>query len=271
MSAAASFSSFPDVLPRMLSFWGLKQHCQCPFDKRAQRCSGLEGNTRQLLAGTGAVAPVSVGWVGVGAMSQSVRRYVLTISVAAITAVGAIYGAGLKTQQEHKKVGSLISFFLVFFFLSCSRHVSSSSNATKISTRYVFLPLPNRKLLHPETLRPPSCLEFARTLPSSLYLPSHPIFFPSVDPSFPHTRTYISPDRSAPSAPRPRPRSRSPSCRPRATSSPPAASSCSASSRRSRRGERGQKRMSSPLVVKPGRRERGDDEVVGFGLARMRG
>ncbi|KAK4998597.1 hypothetical protein LTR66_002196 [Elasticomyces elasticus] len=35
--------------------------------------------------------------------AQTIRRYVLTISVAAITATGAWYGAGLKTRQELKQ------------------------------------------------------------------------------------------------------------------------------------------------------------------------
>jgi hypothetical protein len=37
--------------------------------------------------------------------TKSLRRYVLTGSVAAITATGAWYGAGLKTQQERDQVG----------------------------------------------------------------------------------------------------------------------------------------------------------------------
>ena len=39
-------------------------------------------------------------------MSQQlkIRRFVLTGAVTAITAVGAWYGAGLKTQQDMKKV-----------------------------------------------------------------------------------------------------------------------------------------------------------------------
>ncbi|KAK5175245.1 uncharacterized protein LTR77_000382 [Saxophila tyrrhenica] len=34
---------------------------------------------------------------------QSLRRYTLTASVTAITVTGALYGAGLKTRQEHKQ------------------------------------------------------------------------------------------------------------------------------------------------------------------------
>ena len=48
-------------------------------------------------------------------MSQAspiIRRVILTGSIAAISATGAWYGAGLKTQQEHKEV----RFFLVFPF-----------------------------------------------------------------------------------------------------------------------------------------------------------
>lgn len=39
-------------------------------------------------------------------MSQqtAIRRAVLTGAVASITAVGAIYGAGLKSRQDYKKV-----------------------------------------------------------------------------------------------------------------------------------------------------------------------
>jgi len=35
---------------------------------------------------------------------QVIRRYILTGAVAAITATGAIYGAGLKTRQDYQKV-----------------------------------------------------------------------------------------------------------------------------------------------------------------------
>ncbi|KAK3690588.1 hypothetical protein LTR37_019084 [Vermiconidia calcicola] len=35
--------------------------------------------------------------------SQSIRRYILTASVTAITVTGAWYGAGLKSRQEFKK------------------------------------------------------------------------------------------------------------------------------------------------------------------------
>lgn len=38
------------------------------------------------------------------ASSSNVRRFVLTASIAAITATGAWYGAGLKTRQEFKQV-----------------------------------------------------------------------------------------------------------------------------------------------------------------------
>ncbi|GAB7352569.1 hypothetical protein MBLNU459_g2953t1 [Dothideomycetes sp. NU459] len=37
-------------------------------------------------------------------LAQAVRRWVLTGSVAAVTATGAWYGAGLKTKQEYKQV-----------------------------------------------------------------------------------------------------------------------------------------------------------------------
>lgn len=40
--------------------------------------------------------------------AQTVRRWVMTGSVAAITATGALYGAGLKTRREHKEVGTVI-------------------------------------------------------------------------------------------------------------------------------------------------------------------
>lgn len=40
--------------------------------------------------------------------AQTVRRFVMTGSVAAITATGAWYGAGLKTQQEFKQVSVAI-------------------------------------------------------------------------------------------------------------------------------------------------------------------
>jgi hypothetical protein len=39
-----------------------------------------------------------------GPSTASVRRVVLTGSIAAITAVGTWYGAGLKTEQERKQV-----------------------------------------------------------------------------------------------------------------------------------------------------------------------
>jgi hypothetical protein len=42
--------------------------------------------------------------VATRALQVKVRRIVLTGAVAAITAVGAIYGAGLKTQKEEKNV-----------------------------------------------------------------------------------------------------------------------------------------------------------------------
>lgn len=35
---------------------------------------------------------------------QKIRRIIMTVSVAAITATGAWYGAGLKTKQEIKRV-----------------------------------------------------------------------------------------------------------------------------------------------------------------------
>jgi hypothetical protein len=38
------------------------------------------------------------------AQQQKIRRFVMTGAVFAITATGAWYGAGLKTQQEFKKV-----------------------------------------------------------------------------------------------------------------------------------------------------------------------
>ncbi|KAF1348656.1 hypothetical protein BDV97DRAFT_297140 [Delphinella strobiligena] len=40
--------------------------------------------------------------------AQTVRRWVMTGSVAAITATGAWYGAGLKTQQEFKQEKKVI-------------------------------------------------------------------------------------------------------------------------------------------------------------------
>lgn len=46
------------------------------------------------------------------ATSNPVRTYILTGSVAAITATGAWYGAGLKTRQEHSQVGRLFSLLL---------------------------------------------------------------------------------------------------------------------------------------------------------------
>lgn len=42
------------------------------------------------------------------APTNSIRTYVLTASVAAITATGAWYGAGLKTRQEYKQVSRLV-------------------------------------------------------------------------------------------------------------------------------------------------------------------
>jgi len=36
--------------------------------------------------------------------AQAIRRWIMTGSVAAITATGAWYGAGLKTQQEYRQV-----------------------------------------------------------------------------------------------------------------------------------------------------------------------
>jgi len=38
------------------------------------------------------------------AQQQKIRRFVMTGAVFAITATGAWYGAGLKTQQEFEKV-----------------------------------------------------------------------------------------------------------------------------------------------------------------------
>ena len=37
-------------------------------------------------------------------LSSKIRPYILTASVAAITATGAWYGAGLKARQEFKQV-----------------------------------------------------------------------------------------------------------------------------------------------------------------------
>lgn len=47
--------------------------------------------------------------------AQTVRRWVMTGSVAAITATGAWYGAGLKAQQEFKQVHR---------YLCCPQHMS---------------------------------------------------------------------------------------------------------------------------------------------------
>jgi len=40
--------------------------------------------------------------------AQAIRRWVLTGSFAAITATGALYGAGLKSSQEYKEVGTIV-------------------------------------------------------------------------------------------------------------------------------------------------------------------
>ena len=42
---------------------------------------------------------------------QRVRRVILTASVAAITATGAWYGAGLKVTQERKKVAISLAMY----------------------------------------------------------------------------------------------------------------------------------------------------------------
>ena len=47
------------------------------------------------------------------ASSQTLRRYVLTTSVAAITATGAWYGAGLKARQEFKEVRNASTYQLI--------------------------------------------------------------------------------------------------------------------------------------------------------------
>jgi hypothetical protein len=79
------------------------------------------------------------------ASKVQIRRIILTGSIAAITATGALYGAGLKTKQEWKQVwtrfpsdrwglGNLPSNFL----LPCSSvtlfhnaHFASSSSASR--------------------------------------------------------------------------------------------------------------------------------------------
>lgn len=40
------------------------------------------------------------------------RRIIMTVSVAAITATGAWYGAGLKMKQDAQKVGKVLLFVL---------------------------------------------------------------------------------------------------------------------------------------------------------------
>lgn len=40
------------------------------------------------------------------------RRIIMTVSVAAITATGAWYGAGLKIKQDAQKVGKIVLFVL---------------------------------------------------------------------------------------------------------------------------------------------------------------
>ena len=42
------------------------------------------------------------------AQKQKVRRIIMTVSVAAITATGAWYGAGLKIKQDAKKVSDFL-------------------------------------------------------------------------------------------------------------------------------------------------------------------
>lgn len=54
---------------------------------------------------------------------QTVRRWIMTGAVAAITVTGTIYGAGLKGQQELKQV---CGFFFPFV-LGISRACSMSS------------------------------------------------------------------------------------------------------------------------------------------------
>jgi len=51
-----------------------------------------------------------------GASTAKVRRIVLTGAVAAITATGTWYGAGLKTQQERKQVSGIA-------FVELSEHI----------------------------------------------------------------------------------------------------------------------------------------------------
>lgn len=54
---------------------------------------------------------------------QTVRRVVMTVSVAAITATGAWYGAGLKTQKQAHEVGPTqvtpcpIDIWLILIFM----------------------------------------------------------------------------------------------------------------------------------------------------------
>ena len=44
---------------------------------------------------------------------QTVRRFIMTGAVAAITITGTIYGAGLKGEQEVKQVRSVTTHILI--------------------------------------------------------------------------------------------------------------------------------------------------------------
>lgn len=60
---------------------------------------------------------------GAGTMSQQkIQRMVWTGAIAAVTATGAWYGAGLKTRQEIEQVRFPFSFVLRFFSTPFWRH-----------------------------------------------------------------------------------------------------------------------------------------------------
>lgn len=71
------------------------------------------------------------------AQQQKIRRFVMTGAVFAITATGAWYGAGLKTQQEFKKVRQ---FCKLHYLLSVIEHSLIRSNPFMI--HYICLHYP---------------------------------------------------------------------------------------------------------------------------------
>ena len=74
-----------------------------------------------------------------GPSTSSVRRVVLTGAVAAITATGTWYGAGLKTQQERNQVSGIASVEPFKHILIITKDKKATLEAAATDSRYSHL------------------------------------------------------------------------------------------------------------------------------------